>query len=424
MAERVYTLSIFVGIAGTEEVLARLRALDAEVERKEAAVSRTSEAFGRMRRELIRTPRIIEEDIAATRDWLYWHGWQLRAQRMMLRQQLVYNRAAFWTVISTMFVGMAFQRLSRLTVALSRRYEMALRTSLRLRRAQEELREATLLYGIGSEEVRRAQERLILAQVAYRRVQEEIAAAQWEAFFGAVQFAFGLGTLLLRVKEHMLIGAMAMAQQEAYRMSLIYSLINMRAYSSAVEELAAHGLLHGMVTAFVRGEIDKLNWEQIEGVVTSKAFTSALRDLTLQMKATAGATGLLRTLTIGLTGSWWILALTAGLTIVSFLYIREQMRRTEEEMRKMMETLEEGTRRPYRWDIGIRRGSPIELRTPYGWVEVGEIPPIPARRGRLVFAPISINIQATLKTEEDIRTLAREVSRRTAEELVRITGKW
>jgi len=348
-----------------------------------------------------------------------------RAQTLMMRQAMRSTYAFFWTGLSVMFAAMGIARFVRQIRSLERRYETYYRAQLEVVRLTHEYRRAVIESGRYSEEAVRIHQRLTLAQMRLRRASSELGLVLWfELGLAVAQLIFGLLALGVRIQSHILLTRMAEIEERRYLASLIHRLW----VGKLLTDQEFKAALAGLFRAFTTRQLTEEEWRcwlsQFANLQVTKQLT--LAHLLAGKSAVAHAAGIK---VLGL--SLKMLIPVIGGALVLFGLMAWHLSSVEQETKKMFETLRREMEQTY-------RASPIKIKAGVEWIELEKIgeelraivsPEVRAPRFRITpyvgYPIININIQQPIvRRDIDIENLAREVSRKTAEALIRITGKW
>jgi len=229
--------------------------------------------------------------------------------------------------------------------------------------------------------IRMAKERLARATRTLEREQRRATEVVLRYGYGSEEASEALERLRerqLRVRE--LTYAVSDAHQVAYMAVMMY--------------------VWGFVALITRiVEVIIITWEyvgaQIANIIATKLQTTANRALLASFLALAGVVGLVL-IAIQALVSWY-----AAMSLAS-MKASEDAKLAREEIEELGRTIR---------GLPLRRRSPLEIKTQYGWVEFPERFRIPLAMGRVsVYAPTIFNITATIRRDEDIDALVRKIS--------------
>jgi len=333
--------------------------------------------------------------------------WIADISTRLMRIQMRQSYAWFWTGLSIMFTAMAVRRYLTRLDALTRRYITLERLSLDVIRLQAEYRRVVEESGRYSEEAIIIHERLTDAQMRLKTAQALVNRTWIDAIVSSTEFAFGLVSLIVRLSSHVILSRMA-------RLEMV--------------NLIRTQIIAAYTTGLLNTEQAKLALTALTNIVTGKLLTREEKARAIAHLEAAGATvvaksaleALARTSIFAGISLRFLSAAIPIFTLLTFastlLFTFYQLGQFQREVKETYSTLREEYEKTF-------KASPIKIKAGIEWIaleDIGkawrgifapvELPTLrfPSLVSR-TYAPITINIQADIRREEDLRRLAKLV---------------
>ena len=340
------------------------------------------------------------------------------------------GRSVFWTGLGMMFIVMSLQRVNRALYGITLAARSVIRAQRSLREAQREYTRTVLEFGRTSPEARAAYERILDAQEAVEYAQIRAREANENYINSLLMLIFGTVPTAIRsfsdltVSIRTLVAAYTASRIATSSMSPeIAKLIGMLMAEAGVtqqlqiirgKEITTKGMIIALTNAESIAQA-KNTAARAASIGPTVAATAANKGLSLSLLGVAAATGIGIAAVVA-----WIVAMKAATDAMNEAYkssgrlensltghsLVDSIRETTSEVNKLAKAFR---------SLPIRSHSPLEIKTTYGWANIGEI-----GLGDVKLSPaagvtnVNINIQGPfyIREEADVDSLARAVVRK------------